>query len=201
MFTGIIEEVGEVREVAPLEGGRRLRFAARSVLQDLRPGDSIAVDGVCLTAVDVAAEDFWADAVRTTLDRTTVGGFEVGRRVNLERALAAGGRIGGHFVQGHVDGVGVILAVEPRGEHTLLDVRLPDEVAEVTVPRGSLALDGVSMTVVELPEPDVARLSVIPFTWEHTNVRRLAPGGRVNLEGDMVGRAVVHYLRRTGAAS
>ncbi|HUH13324.1 MAG TPA: hypothetical protein VMK65_09450, partial [Longimicrobiales bacterium] len=124
--------------------------------------------------------------------------FTPGRRVNLERALALGDRLGGHLVQGHVDGVGEVARVERREEHVLLDLRLPEAVAEVTVLHGSLAINGVSMTVNDLPAPGVAQVAVIPYTWDHTTFPDLVPGAGVNLEGDMLGRFVVHYLRRTG---
>jgi riboflavin synthase len=122
----------------------------------------------------------------------------VGRSVNLELALALGERLGGHLVQGHVDGVGTVLSVERTGEHVLLDVSLPPEVMEVTVLHGSIAIDGVSLTVNALPAPDRAQVALIPYTWDHTNLSRLTVGSTVNLEGDMLGRFVVHYLKLRG---
>jgi riboflavin synthase len=118
--------------------------------------------------------------------------------VNLERALALGDRLGGHLVQGHVDGVGEVTAVERDGEHVLLDVRLPEVVSEVTVLHGSIAMAGVSLTVNAMPEPDVAQVALIPFTWDHTTLRDLRPGDGVNLEGDMLGRFVVDYMKKRG---
>lgn len=198
MFTGLIETVGTVREAEPLAGGRRLRISAPGVASGLAAGDSVAVEGVCLTAINPDEDGFTAEAIGTTLSRTTLGAFAPGRRVNLERALALGDRLGGHLVQGHVDGVGEVLRVERRSEHVLVDVLLPDAVAELTVLHGSLAINGVSMTVNALPSTGVAQVAVIPYTWEHTTFPDLAPGAAVNLEGDMLGRFVVHYLRRTG---
>ncbi|HEX6941199.1 MAG TPA: riboflavin synthase [Longimicrobiales bacterium] len=200
MFTGIVEEVGRVRAVAPVDGGVRLSISAARVLEDLAPGDSIALDGVCQTVVARDEAGFDVIAIGTTLSRTTLGEFHPGRDVNLERALAFGGRIGGHVVQGHVDGVGVVVALERRGEHRLVDIRMPEEVAEVTVLHGSITVNGVSMTVNALPERDVAQIAVIPYTWEHTTLSALAVGARVNLEGDLFGRFVVHYLKRTAAS-
>ncbi|HEX7119645.1 MAG TPA: riboflavin synthase [Longimicrobiales bacterium] len=200
MFTGIVEEVGTVRRVARVDNGVRLAIAAARVLEDLSPGDSVALDGVCQTVVSLDETGFEVVAIGTTLSRTTLGEFEPGRAVNLERALAFGGRIGGHLVQGHVDGVGEVVALERRGEHRLIDIRLPDEVAEVTVLHGSITVNGVSMTVNALPGRDVAQIAVIPYTWEHTTLSALAVGRRVNLEGDLLGRFVTHYLKRTGAA-
>jgi riboflavin synthase len=134
-------------------------------------------------------------AIGTTLSRTTLGGLEPGRRVNLELALALGERLGGHLVQGHVDGTGRVEAIEHRDEYVLLDVSLPPEVEEVTVLHGSITIDGVSLTVNALPAPGRAQVALIPYTWEHTNLNRLAEGDAVNLEGDMLGRFVVHHLK------
>lgn len=200
MFTGIVEEVGRVRAVAPVENGVRLSIGATRVLDGLQPGDSIAVDGVCQTVVSIDEGGFDVVAIGTTLSRTTLGEFQPGRPVNLERALAFGGRIGGHFVSGHVDGVGTVLSVEHHGEHRRIDIRMPEDVAEVTVLHGSITVDGVSMTVNALPDRDVVQIAVIPYTWEHTTLSRLAPGSRVNLEGDLLGRFVVHYLKRSAAS-
>lgn len=200
MFTGIVEEVGRVRAVAPVENGVRLSIGATRVLDGLQPGDSIAVDGVCQTVVSIDEGGFDVVAIGTTLSRTTLGEFQPGRPVNLERALAFGGRIGGHFVSGHVDGVGTVLSVGHHGEHRRIDIRMPEEVAEVTVLHGSITVDGVSMTVNALPDRDVVQIAVIPYTWEHTTLSRLAPGSRVNLEGDLLGRFVVHYLKRSAAS-
>ncbi len=197
MFTGIVEEVGWVREVTPVQNGVRLSVAASNVIEDLAIGDSVALDGVCQTVVELDAYGFEVVAIGTTLSRTTLGEFVQGRRVNLERALAYGGRLGGHFVQGHVDGVGSVIGVEERGEHHLVDIRLPELVADVTILHGSITVNGVSMTVNALPDRDVAQIAVIPHTWEHTTLSELESGSRVNLEGDLLGKFVIHYLKRT----
>jgi riboflavin synthase len=197
MFTGIITALGTVQKVAPLDGGRRVRITVDGrFLYDVRDGDSIAIDGVCLTVVHRANDHFVVDAIGTTLSRTTLAEYEPGRQVNLEKALAFGERLGGHLVQGHVDGVGRVEAVENRGEHVLIDVDLPPDVAEVTTLHGSIAVDGVSLTVNAIPARGRAQVALIPYTWEHTNLRRLQPGSTVNLEGDMLGRFVVHYLKQ-----
>jgi riboflavin synthase len=196
MFSGIVEEVGVVGGVEPLEGGRRIRIGAQSVRADLKAGDSIAVDGICLTVVEIDESGFTVEAIATTLSRTTLGSAGPGQPVNLERSLAFGARVGGHLVQGHVDGVGAVEAVVRRGEHVLLDVRMPEVVAEVTVLHGSIAINGVSLTVNALPAPGVVQVALIPYTLEHTNLSRLGPGTGVNLEGDMLGRFVAHLMRR-----
>jgi riboflavin synthase len=164
------------------------------VRDGLALGDSVAVDGVCLTATSLLDGAFTVDAVGTTLGRTTLGGWAEGRRVNLERALALGQRLGGHIVQGHVDGVGQVTRVEERGELTLIDFILPDDVAAVTVPHGSITVNGISLTVNALPGPGSCQVSIIPFTREHTNVGGLRPGDAVNLEGDTIGKYVRHLL-------
>ncbi|HET9986218.1 MAG TPA: riboflavin synthase, partial [Longimicrobiales bacterium] len=183
---------------APTTDGVRLELEAELALDGLGLGDSIALDGVCQTVVALVPGGFAVEAIATTLSRTTLGGFAPGRRVNLERSLALGARLGGHLVQGHVDGVGEVLRIERAGEHVLLDVRMPEVVAEVTVLHGSVAINGVSLTVNRLPAPDVLQVALIPYTWEHTNLSALTPGSPVNLEGDMIGRFVVHHLKRRG---
>jgi riboflavin synthase len=197
MFTGIVTEVGQIREVAPLENGVRLAVAAERVLPGLELGDSVALDGVCQTVVELEPAGFSVVAIGTTLSRTTLGEFRAGYRVNLEAALALGAPLGGHLVQGHVDGVGEVISVKRAGEHWLLEVGLPELVAEVTVLHGSIAINGVSLTINALPAPDVAQVALIPYTWEATNLSALQPGDRVNLEGDLLGKFVVSYLKRT----
>ncbi|MFW6206191.1 MAG: riboflavin synthase [Gemmatimonadota bacterium] len=197
MFSGIVEAMGRVEAVEPVDNGRKFRIAV-PFADELKEGDSIAVEGVCLTATGVDASGFQTEAIATTLSRTTLGRLEVGSRVNLERALALGERLGGHLVQGHVDAVGDVVGLERDGEHVLLDVRLPDVVAEVTVLHGSIAMSGVSLTVNAMPAEDVAQVALIPYTWDQTTLGDLTPGDGVNLEGDMIGRFVVDYLKKRG---
>lgn len=200
MFTGIVEEVGTIVEARELGNGREFGVAADTVLQGLRAGDSICIDGACQTVTALHESGFTVQAVATTLERTTFGGFRPGRRVNLERALALGQRLGGHLVQGHVDGVGSVQRIEPRDELVLIDFTMPAEVAEVTVLHGSITLNGISLTVNALPAPGVAQVSIIPYTWQHTAVSDLAVGDRVNLEGDLIGKYVRHLLGAPAAA-
>lgn len=203
MFTGIVTAVGVVRRVEPLGQARRVEIATPAgYAADMREGDSVAVDGVCQTIVSRTRDSFVVEAIGTTLSRTTMGDLEPGRRVNLELALAFGERLGGHLVQGHVDATGRVLSIERRDEYVLLDVSLPEPVREVTVLHGSITIDGVSLTVNALPAPDRAQVALIPYTWDHTNLNRLEEGAAVNLEGDMLGRFVVHHLKaRSGGAS
>ena len=194
MFTGIVEEVGEVTGIDPQGKGVTLRISAARVLDGLAPGDSVAVDGVCLTATSVDAQGFSADVAAMTLGRTIAGGYRSGSKVNLERALSFGGRLGGHLVSGHVDGVGWVEGVDERSEMVLVDFSVPDEVIGVTVLHGSIALNGVSLTVNRLPRPGLCQVAVIPFTREHTTLGALRAGDEVNLEGDLIGKFVRNLL-------
>jgi riboflavin synthase len=198
VFTGIVEEVGIVRAVEPAGNGVVFTIGASHVLEGMRLGDSVAIDGACLTVTSLGDDAFTVDAVRTTLERTTFGGFQPGRRVNLERALAFGARLGGHLVQGHVDGVGEVLRVEPSGELTLYDFTLPEEVRGVAVLHGSITLNGISLTVNALPAPGVCQVSIIPFTREHTAIGGLEAGDAVNVEGDLIGKYVRTLLGAPG---
>lgn len=197
MFTGIVEELGQV--VAHQPG--RLTVRGPLVTSDARLGDSIAVNGVCLTVAEQEGDTFTADVMPETLRRTTLGELRPGDPVNLERAATPTTRLGGHLVQGHVDGVGEVLRVVRDGEHVLMDVRLDPTVADVSILHGSIAINGVSLTINALPGPDVAQVALIPYTWQHTNLSDLKPGDGVNLEGDMIGKFVTNYLRRAGFAA
>jgi riboflavin synthase len=199
VFTGLIEEVAAVSASKRTDRGLRIEIAAGVVLNDLGIGDSIAVDGVCLSVVARSAGSFAVEAMEPTLARTTLAHLRPGARVNLERALALGARLGGHMVQGHVDAVGRVLQLEHLAEHVLLSVTISDDVADVTVAHGSIAINGVSLTVNEMPAEGVVQVALIPHTWEHTNLADLAVGAAVNVEGDMIGKFVVEYLKRRGA--
>jgi riboflavin synthase len=201
VFTGIVEEMGTLQEARPAGNGVVFRIGCELVRDGLGEGDSVAVDGACLTVTALLPGAFEVQAVGTTLGRTTFGGFAAGRRVNLERALALGQRLGGHLVQGHVDGLGSVREIRRVGELVLIDFTLPEEVAAVTVPRGSITLNGISLTVNELPAPGVCQVSIIPFTWEHTNLPDLAEGDALNLEGDTIGKYVRHLLGQPAGAS
>ncbi len=197
MFTGLVEEVGTVTAVARGPNGRRVTVRAPVIAPDLSAGASVAVDGACLTVATFDAATFAVDVVPATLARTIAGAYRAGTPVNLERALRLGDRLGGHLVQGHVDGVGALVSREDPAASDgarLLTFRIPPDVARATLPRGSITLNGVSLTVAELPAPDVARVAIVPFTWEHTNLAALAPGAPVNVEGDLIGKYVGKLL-------
>ncbi len=199
MFTGIIEATGRIAEALDLDTTRRFRIEALALSGALEPGDSVAVDGACLTAVAVDRAVFDVDVIGTTLERTIAGRYRAGARVNLERAMCLGARLDGHLVQGHVDGVGRLEATRADGEYWLMDFRIPAEVAQTTILHGSIALNGVSLTVSGMPGPDLVRIGIIPFTWEHTNFGTLAPGDGVNVEGDLIGKYVGRILAQRGA--
>jgi riboflavin synthase len=195
MFTGIVEAMGTVRSIGELEGGRTFVIdAPEAVLEDLGIGGSIAVDGCCLTAVELHQGSFGVEAIGTTLSRTVVGEYRVGTRVNLERAVRVGDRLDGHIVQGHVDGLGSLLRVTREGDYWLMDFSIPEDVDRLTILHGSIAINGISFTVNALPEAGVCQVGVIPHTWDVTNLQFLEPGDPVNLEGDLIGKFVGRML-------
>jgi riboflavin synthase len=196
MFTGIITAVGRVRRRVAREGGLELTITCP--YEGLVPGESIAVDGACLTAQAVATGAFTSHIIRTSLERTNFSTYKVGRKLNLERALQVGDRLGGHLVQGHVDGVGTVERVATRDDARLLDLRVPQEVAQVSVPLGSITVDGVSLTVNAIPAPGVIQISLIPFTLQHTTLGERQAGDRVHLEADTIGKYVAQLLRARG---
>jgi riboflavin synthase len=188
MFTGLVDDVGTIERVERTPAGRELRVSSRYA--GLTDGESVAVNGACLTVRESGPGWFSVAAVVTTLDRTTIGEWTVGRRVNLERAMRLGDRLGGHLVQGHVDDVGVVEEVRRRDDALLVDVRLPTDLEPLMVPHGSVAIDGVSLTVNAVPAPGILQLSLIEYTWRHTTLGELRAGDRVHVEADMVGKYV-----------
>jgi riboflavin synthase len=190
VFTGIIEEVGTVGAFETRGAGGRLRIRAPLVAADLRAGDSIAVNGVCLTAAGLSAGEFGADVSPETLSRSDLGRLRPGSPVNLERALRASSRLGGHIVQGHADGVGTVESFElVDGENRWLKVRVPGEIARYLVFKGPVAIDGISLTVARL-EDAVLSAAIIPHTYFNTNLRAKRPGDSVNLESDILAKYV-----------
>ena len=185
MFTGIVEEVGTVREARP----GRLTIVARKVVEDLKPGDSIAVNGACLTVTEFGGDYFSVDIMPETLRRTNLGMLRSGDRVNLELPLAVGGRLGGHFVQGHVDGVGKVVAATPEGEALLLRFEASEEMMRYIVGKGFVAVDGVSLTVVEHDKSSF-KVSLVAYTLQNTNLGGKRPGDFVNIEVDIIAKYV-----------
>ena len=192
MFTGIVDSLGRIDSVA-LNNGAELRIKAP--YRGLKKGESVAVNGACLTIERVVKGGFTVHAVETTLGRTLIGEWKKGRSVNLERALKVSDRLGGHFVQGHVDGLGSVERVVSQGDALLVDIWMPADVAETTVLHGSITVDGVSLTVNALPRPGVMQVSLVPFTRTHTTLGQVAAGDRVHVEADVLGKYVRQLCR------
>ena len=189
MFTGLVEEIGVVEELEQLDDAVRIAVRAPKVTEDAAPGDSIAVDGVCLTVVDSVDGTFTADVMRETLDRSRLGTYKAGFKVNLERALAAGQRMGGHIVQGHVDGVGEVVSRTPSEHWEVVRFTLPERLERYVVEKGSIAVNGTSLTVSAVGE-GYFEVSLIPTTLRDTTAGELAPDDPVNLEVDIVAKYV-----------
>jgi riboflavin synthase len=193
IFTGLIIEVGRVRQIKRRDDGAFLMIEARKVLEGTRIGDSISINGVDLTVIQMSAESFSADASLETLKRSTLGELSVGSRVNLERALAVGERLGGHMVQGHVDGTGQLVSVTPEGNAYRMRFRFARELGRYIAMKGSITVDGISLTVAGLGD-DWFEVAIIPHTWRETTLSDLKAGGRVNLEVDVLAKYVERLL-------
>lgn len=189
MFTGIIEELGTVASVEVLEDSMRLGIKGKLVRQDLSQGESVSVNGVCLTAAELTPEGFVADVMLETLNRSALNGIAQGERVNLERAMSGAGRFGGHVVQGHVDGVAEIISREPSANWEVVKVRIPSELAKYVVHKGSITFDGVSLTVNDI-SGDVVSLSLIPETLRLTTLGTKQVGDKLNVEADILAKHI-----------
>jgi riboflavin synthase len=196
MFTGLIESVGEIAEVAAIDAGFRLRVMS-DIATRLHPGESVSVNGVCLTVVEQKAGSFSAEIGPETAKVTSLGGLKAGSAVNLERAMAADGRFGGHMVLGHVDGTGTVQSARAEADFWWVSVGYPAALAPYLIHRGSIAVDGISLTIARL-EKTTFDVQIVPFTWSHTNLRSVRTGDRVNLECDMVGKYVLRALELMG---
>jgi riboflavin synthase len=197
MFTGLVDDVGTIERVASTDAGRELRVRCR--YEDLQEGESIALNGVCLTVREHGRGFFTCAAVVTTLGVTNIGDWKAGQRVNLERALRPTDRLGGHFVQGHVDGVARVTQIEEEGDALLIDLALPSGLSELMVERGSVAIDGVSLTIHGLPAPDAIQLSIIDYTRQHTTLGALQKGDAVHVEADVIAKHVRRLLTHNDA--
>jgi riboflavin synthase len=194
MFTGIIEELGKVRSVEQRGENARIVIEAHTVTEDTKHGDSIAVNGVCLTALDIERDSFAADVSRETLLRSTLGSLAPGVSVNLERAVTPATRLGGHIVQGHVDARGNFVSVMDHGESWTMRVAYPKELARYLVFKGSIAVEGISLTIAALTD-DYFEVAIIPKTWKVTNLSQLKPGDDVNLEVDVIAKYVERIMK------
>ena len=197
MFTGIVSAVGLVQRADRTAKGLELTIS--SPYADLAVGESVAVDGACLTVQSRNSSSFISHVIRTSLERTRFGEYTAGQRVNLERALRAGDRLGGHLVQGHVDGVGTVSRVTDQDDARLVDLQVPATVGRVSIPLGSITVDGVSLTVNAKPGPGVIQISLIPFTLQHTTLGERRAGDRVHLEADTIGKYVAELLNQRGS--
>lgn len=193
MFTGIIEELGKIAAIDRSEDGARIEISASIVTSDSRNGDSIAVNGVCLTALDVNKNSFAADVSPETLDRSTLGSLRPGSPVNLERAVTPQTRLGGHIVQGHVDATGTFISAVEEGDFWTVRIGFPPEISKYLVFKGSVAVEGISLTIASLGD-DFFEIAIIPKTWEVTNLSSLKPGDHVNLEADVIAKYVERMI-------
>ena len=196
MFTGLIESVGEIADVESIDAGFRLRITS-DIAAGLHPGESVAVNGVCLTVVENASGSFSAEIGPETAKVTSLGVLKSGSPVNLERAMRADGRFGGHMVLGHVDGTGSIQSIRAEADFFWVTISYPGALAPYLIHRGSIAVDGISLTIAKL-EQTAFDVQIVPFTWSHTNLRTARAGDRVNLECDMVGKYVLRALELMG---
>lgn len=194
MFTGIIEQLGTLSDIEDLGGGKSFTIRAE-LSQYLSVDDSIAVNGVCLTVIQCTQTHFRVQAVEETLRKTTLSHWETGMEVNLERGMLMGGRFDGHWVQGHVDTTGTLVAITPEQTGIQLDFSFPPNFVDHIVDRGSIAINGISLTIAEAGTTTFS-VAIIPYTWEHTQLKHLQPGSQVNLEFDMIGKYILRFLNQ-----
>lgn len=189
MFTGLIEEIGNIALVENIPGGKRIKIYASKILDDVKIDDSISVNGVCLTVTGLGKDHFFADAVGATLTKTTLNRLNKGSEVNLERALRLSDRLGGHLVQGHVNGTGKITGITKQGDNYFVDIELPAGLERYVISEGSIAVDGISLTVAGINGNKIS-LSIIPHTWKNTNLKTKQSGYEVNIEVDLIAKYV-----------
>lgn len=193
MFTGIIEELGKIASLEKHAEGAKIKISAKIVTKDTNEGDSISVNGVCLTALNITTDSFTADVSQETLDKSTLDRLKTGTKVNLERAVTPSTRLGGHIVQGHVDSRGKFVSAVQNGDFWTVRVSFPKEIGQYLVYKGSISVEGISLTIAELGA-DYFEIAVIPKTWELTNLSTLKPGDAVNLEVDVIAKYVERIL-------
>ena len=193
MFTGLIEETGKIENTRPIAGGVELTIAAKKILNGLRNGDSFSINGVCLTVTEISSGNFSVDAVGETISKTTIGKLSPGSIVNLETALQLSQKLGGHLVQGHVNGIGSISEIKKLGENFSLSVAVPTELAKYLIKEGSIAVDGISLTIAQTTE-NKCTFSIIPHTWKNTNLNTKKAGEKVNIEIDVIAKYVERFL-------
>ena len=198
MFTGIIEEIGKISSIQPIAGGMRIKISSSKILDDISVDDSICVSGVCLTAISVEDDGFWVEAVGATLEKTTFSKMQLSSSVNLERSLKLNDRLGGHFVQGHTNGIGTILEINKLGENYLLKIKVDESLEKYLIDEGSITIDGVSLTIAELDGFKVG-ISLIPHTWLNTIIQYKKIGDKVNVEIDVLAKYIEKLLGKNGS--
>ena len=195
MFTGIIEEIGIVEKITPISGGITIKIKAEKILDDIAVNDSVCIDGVCLTVIKFDKNSFWADAVGATLEKTTFNIVKAETSVNLERSVKLSDRLGGHLVQGHVNGIGTISEIKKLGENYLVKILIPDELEKYLIKEGSIAINGISLTIADLDSNEIS-ISVIPHTWQNTNLKDKKVNEKVNVEIDILAKYVEKLLAK-----
>lgn len=193
MFTGLIEAIGKIVRTEYIAGGRRINISLPEIDDDIKVNDSLAVNGVCLTVTDIISDSVWLDAVGVTLTKTTLNEIRGGNEVNLERALRLSDRLGGHFVQGHVNGIGEITEIQKLGENYSLKILLPSNLKQYVIHEGSIAIDGISLTITDIVDLKI-EISVIPHTWNNTTLKNAKTGQKVNVETDMLAKYVENFI-------
>jgi riboflavin synthase len=200
MFTGLVEEIGKIDKISPIPGGYSIKIKSIKIIEDLAVNDSVCIDGVCLTLTKIDNPFFYADAVGATLEKTTFKNVKVDSLVNLERSLKLSDRLGGHLVQGHVNGIGSISEIKKLGENYLVKVIIPEELEKYLIKEGSIAINGISLTIAELNKNEIS-ISVIPHTWQNTNFKDKKVNDEVNIEIDILAKYVEKLLIGTDAKS
>jgi len=195
MFTGLIEEIGKIVKIELIPGGKKVRILATQILDDLKIDDSIAINGICLTATRLESDGFWADAVGETLKKTSLEFLKEGSVVNVERALRLSDRLGGHIVQGHVNGIAEITAITKRGDNYFLEINLPKKIKKYTIAEGSITIDGISLTIAQLSGTSIG-ISVIPHTWNNTTLKNKKVGDIVNIETDIIAKYIEKLMNK-----
>jgi len=200
MFTGIIEEIGKIEKITPIAGGFTIRIKAEKVIKDLAVNDSVCIDGVCLTVTKKENGAFWADAVGATLEKTTFNKIKADTFVNLERSVRLSDRLGGHLVQGHVNGIGTISEIKKLGENYLVKIIVPEDLERYLIKEGSIAISGISLTIADVTKNEIS-LSIIPHTWQNTNLRDKEVNDKVNVEIDILAKYVEKLLTKVNHSS
>jgi riboflavin synthase len=200
MFTGIIEEIAKIEKTKPIAGGLSIKIGAIKILDDISVNDSICVDGVCLTVTNFDNSGFWVDAVGATLEKSTFASVKPSSYVNLERSVRLNDRLGGHLVQGHVNGIGTISEIQKLGENYLLQITFPENLKKYLIREGSIAVNGISLTIADL-DKNLISISIIPHTWQNTNLRHKKVNDKVNIEIDVLAKYVEKLLTKDNSGS